>query len=571
MILFQFEGKDLYFGNPIQVIETYHINEVKQKLAEVEQAVAMGYYAAGFLTYEASAAFHSLTNIHKSSMPLLWFAIFSEPSAKNLPDTEQSFSISNWSPTISYHEYQEKIAMIHQEIKQGNTYQINYTQRLRASFSGEPFALYQKLVKAQKGNYSAFINTGKHHILSISPELFFKQDGSLLTTKPMKGTCLRGRNQAEDEAQRQWLFDSEKNRAENLMIVDLLRNDIGKIAEIGQVAVPKLFEIEEYPTVFQMTSTITAQLKRNISYAELFESLFPSGSVTGAPKLNSMKLIATLESEAREVYCGAIGYFTPDNKAVFNVPIRTCWIDSETKVAEYSIGGGITWDSDAQEEFQECFAKAKILTKAHTDFELLESLRLENGQFPLLHFHLERLAKSARFFKIAIDFIKLKQKLTGLADFYPHGLHKVRILIDHSGKTTLECLAIKETVETKSVYLAQMPIISQNDFLYHKTTNRDLFRPFQKEGFFDCLLWNEKEEITEFTTGNVVLQMSGELLTPPLSCGLLPGVMRESLLRKKIIKEQTVTLNQLKQVDKIWYVNSVRGWVEVQLRRHLND
>lgn len=566
MMLFQFENKNIVFENPLKIIETSDINEVVQKLEEIEQAVQTGLYAAGYLSYEATAAFQPLPAPLKTKLPLLWFAIYASKSdIQPNYQPQQGFTLSNWQPLLDYATYLQGFERIKREIEVGNTYQVNYTFRMRAKFTGNAFSFYEQLARTQKANYCAYLDTGRFKILSASPELFFKWQDGILTTRPMKGTIGRGSNEQEDKNQREWLFQSDKNRAENLMIVDLLRNDLGQIAEIDSVTVPKLFDIETYPTVFQMTSTVTATPLKDLSFVQLFAALFPCGSITGAPKLSTLKIISEIEPEPREIYCGAIGYFGPNKEALFNVPIRTCWIDTKTKIAEYSVGGGITWDSQPRDEYDECFMKAKILSRMHSDFQLLETIRLEAGQYTLLQAHLKRLTHTADFFDIVINPIAITEKLQQYGSAHPLGLYKVRLLISKNGEITVEGVKIEEIVGIQPVYLAAQPIISQNDFLYHKTTHRDVYAPFKKDGFFDCLLWNERGELTEFTTGNIVLQINGEKLTPPLSSGVLAGVMRETLLSKGEIMERVLLLNDLQTADKIWYINSVRGMIDVDL------
>ena len=327
-------------------------------------------------------------------MPLLWFGIFEKPSSFEGQGND-SFHLSDWTSKTSQPLYKAGFEKIKSEIKQGNTYQVNYTLRLQSQFSGDDYAFYQQLVKAQDSNYSAYLHTGRFRILSASPELFFHWKDDVITTRPMKGTVKRGLHYDEDVAQANWLADSVKNQAENVMIVDLLRNDVSVVAEQGSVHVPALFEIEQYPTVWQMTSTVKAKTRGEATVMDIFKALFPCGSITGAPKIKTMDIIQHVEDAPREVYCGAIGYITPNREAIFNVPIRTVWIDSETGQAEYGAGGGITWDSELTDEYGEALLKAKLLTVVRPDFQLLESFRLENGEYYLLQHHMERLMRGS--------------------------------------------------------------------------------------------------------------------------------------------------------------------------------
>ena len=334
-LLFDFANEQgikqpLFFTEPIKIIVATHQEEVLSKFSEVQMAVDSGYYAAGYVSYEAAPGLdEAYTVLSETQMPLLWFGIFERPSSFD-EQRNGSFHLSNWTSKTSKELYKAGFEKIKTEIKQGNTYQVNYTLRLQSQFSGDDYAFYKQLAKAQNSHYSAYLHTGKFRILSASPELFFHWKDNVITTRPMKGTVKRGLHMDEDQEQANWLANSMKNQAENVMIVDLLRNDVSVIAEQGSVHVPALFEIEKYPTVWQMTSTVKAKTKQETTVIDIFKALFPCGSITGAPKIRTTEIITNVETAPREVYCGAIGYITPNREAIFNVPIRTVWIDSET-------------------------------------------------------------------------------------------------------------------------------------------------------------------------------------------------------------------------------------------------
>ena len=570
-LLFEFANEQgmkqpILFSEPIQIIEANDQDEVLTKLSEVQKAVDSGYYAAGYVSYEAAPAFDKAYKVKsQTKMPLLWFGIFE----KSIPYEKQrigTFHLTDWKTETSEGQYEEGFKRIKTEIKKGNTYQVNYTLRLQSQFSGDDFAFYQQLAKAQNSNYSAYLNTGKFRILSASPELFFHWEDNMITTKPMKGTVKRGLDLVQDVDQANWLANSAKNHAENVMIVDLLRNDVSVIAEQGTVHVPSLFQIEKYPTVWQMTSTVKAKTKQETTVTDIFKALFPCGSITGAPKIKTMDIITNVENATREVYCGAIGYITPNSEAIFNVPIRTVWIDSETGQAEYGAGGGITWESQLTEEYAEAFLKAKLLTVVRPDFHLLESLRLENGEFYLLNLHLERLKKAAAYFDYPISEQEVVHKLEEFAEQHPEGIYKVRLIVAKSEKIEISGQIITEMNLPVSVKLAKAPIETNYPFIYFKTTNRTVYETFQKQSkdYFDVLLWNEKGEITEFTNGNIVIKMNGKFYTPPIACGLLAGTFREELLMNKKIEEKIITKDQLIKAEEIWFINSVRKWLKVE-------
>ncbi|WP_066304622.1 aminodeoxychorismate synthase component I [Bacillus sp. FJAT-29814] len=556
------------FQSPIEVIEANKIDEVLPCFQLVQDAVDNGYYAAGFLSYESAPAFDSAYKVKAGGkMPLLWFGIFQEPIHQAFGSKDSMYTLTEWKPSVTMDEYKQAITGIKHAIERGDTYQTNYTIRLNSSFQGDELAFFEKLIAAQASNYCAYINTGDYSILSASPELFFHLKDDTITTRPMKGTVKRGKTLAEDEAIADWLYHSEKNRAENLMIVDLLRNDLGMIAEPGTVSVPKLFEIEHYPTVHQMTSTITAQVSSDIKLVDIFRALFPCGSITGAPKISTMNIISELESAPREVYCGAIGYITPDKEAIFNVPIRTVLIDQASGQATYGVGGGITWDSTTEGEYAEILAKARLLEENRVEFQLLESLLWDNGSYFLLKEHLNRLNSSAKYFGFSLVMDDVHQALNNFSATLVKGQYKVRLLLSKNGEIIVEGSPITKQESAVKAVLADKPVDKENLFLYHKTTNRDIYTQFQRKkpaDAFDVLLWNQDGELTEFTNGNLVVEMEGQLWTPPISTGLLAGTYRDWLLNSGEIREKTLTLEDLEKATKIWFINSVRKWLEVQ-------
>ena len=547
-LLFDFANEQgiktpLFFTEPIKIIAANHVEEVLPKFIEVQKAVDSGYYAAGYVSYEAVPGFgEAYTVKSETQMPLLWFGIFESPNSL-VEKSLGSFQLSEWEAKTTKDAYKAGFETIKAEIKQGNTYQVNYTLRLQSQFSGDDYAFYEQLAKAQDSQYSAYLHTGKFRILSASPELFFHWKDDVLTTRPMKGTVKRGLQLDEDEAQAKWLAASKKNQAENIMIVDLLRNDVSVIAEQGSVHVPALFEIERYPTVWQMTSTVKAKTKQETTLLDIFKALFPCGSITGAPKIKTTEIITKVEDAPREIYCGAIGYITPNREAVFNVPIRTVWIDSETGQAEYGAGGGITWDSVLTDEYEEALLKAKLLTVIRPEFELLESFRLENGEYFLFSNHMERLKQAAKYFGFSFSESDIQNKLMQFAEDHPSGTYKVRLLVSKSGLIEVTGQLITEMTAPVSIKLAHSPINTGHPFIYFKTTNRSMYEVFQQQNkdYFDVLLWNEQGEITEFTNGNIVVKLNGKLYTPPIKCGLLAGTFRKELLIQKKIEEKIIT------------------------------
>jgi len=555
------------FKKPKDIIIAETMDEVMPSLKKIQNAVDQGYYAAGYLSYEAAPAFDPAFKVHKNNrMPLLWFGIFKQPVHESFDDGEK-FHTTDWVTQTNLEEYHQHINSIKQAIEDGDTYQVNYTIRMLSNFSGDSKSYYRKLAKKQAANYSAYLDIGDFSILSVSPELFFHLKDQKLTTKPMKGTVGRGMTPAKDRENAAWLYHSEKNRAENVMIVDLLRNDLGVIAKPGTVKVPKLFAIEEYPTVYQMTSTVTAEIPGTKDIAAIFKALFPCGSITGAPKISTMNIIHQLEKSPREVYCGAIGFITPEQEAIFNVPIRTVMIDHKTNIAQYGVGGGITWNSNNKEEYEEVLTKAKVLHAKRPAFHLLETLGCYDGEYLVLKEHMERLKQSADYFQFHRNIEEAEKKLLDFKKNHNEGSWKVRLLLAKDGEITVEGQEIPPNQTVAKTALAKTPVAKNDIFLYHKTTNRSVYKEKLQghEDKFDVLLWNENEELTEFTMGNVVVEMEGVLFTPPVSCGLLNGAYRRALLEKGIIHEKIIKVSQLPECSKVWFINSVREWIPADI------
>lgn len=560
----------LHFCNPLEVITTTDPTQVYPLLSHIEQQVNQhNFYAVGFITYEAAPAFDPVYRVQTPGvLPLLWFGLYRQP-LPGLPTTSKAdtYTLSDWQPTIDQATYETALAKIKSYIKRGETYQVNYTMRLRANFWGSPWGLFSKLIENQRGEYAAYIDTGSTAICSVSPELFFRRDGATIISKPMKGTAARGLTLAQDQQQSNWLQNSEKNRAENVMIVDMIRNDLGRVAQAGSVQVPQLFEVEQYPTILQMTSTVTA--KTQASTADIMAALFPCASITGAPKVRTMEIIRELETEPRGIYTGCIGYLAPNQQAQFNVAIRTVAIDKQRGVAEYGVGGGIVWDSDSGSEYQECQIKARVLTEARPRFDLLETILWEpqSGYF-LLPEHLHRLVESARYFNIPINYEQLIDRLATLVEPFNQP-HRVRLLVAPDGQFTTQAIPFDLTPSRRlwRVAIAATPVDSNNPFLYHKTTNRQVYTKARqaRPGFDDVILWNEHGQITEATIANVVIKRGDDLITPPVECGLLAGTYRAHLLAQNEIREQIITVDELKQSEQIYLINSVRRWVEVEV------
>ncbi|MDP9728100.1 para-aminobenzoate synthetase/4-amino-4-deoxychorismate lyase [Alicyclobacillus tengchongensis] len=600
------QPEQLCFSQPIKIFTAHQLSEVRPVLQNVESWSRSGYYAAGFLSYEAAPAFDDAYQVcaQQTELPLAWFAIFADVqhghSTAKSPQTASINLPNQWRPSKTEQQFADDLDTIRRLIEAGETYQMNYTYRLHTILNENPQTLYEYWKEQQNCPYAAYLEFPGWRLLSFSPELFFRTSASresserILLTKPMKGTAEKGRWLEETLYNRDWLKQSEKNRAENLMIVDLLRNDMSRICKIGSVHVPVLFEIEEYPTVWQMTSTICGNLQPNVRLEDIFSALFPCGSITGAPKIQTMRRIAELEAEPRGVYCGAIGYVKPGGDALFNVAIRTVTLHQEgnTWQAEYGVGGGITIDSTPTEEWRETQAKTAFLRQNrspfyHKEFALLETLLLQDGQFVLLEEHMERLRSSAAFFHFPLPEERILADLHSLsiANFQEAAL-RVRLTVDAKGGYDInfqptermhgrtDALPNPESTRQNPVLkimLAQNPVDSTNLFLYHKTTYRNLYQVHvsTNPNVLDTLLWNERGEVTEFTIGNLVVWDKGRYWTPHRHCGLLAGTLRQHLLKRGLVEESVLTLDDVLHAEHLWFINSVRGWRKVEICKNI--
>lgn len=559
----------LRFTAPVETVAARTHAEVLPALRRVEQAAEARFHAAGFITYEAAPAFDPALSVKApGALPLVWFGIYSRSAEwPHTPDIRPPEGPAPaWVPSVTGEAYRGAIGRTKELIARGDTYQVNYTWRLRAAFRGDPWALFGELYGAQEVPYAACVDLGNHVLCSVSPELLFSLDGDRIATRPMKGTAPRGLSWTDDEARRRELGLSPKNRAENIMIVDMMRNDLGRIARTGSVEVPRLFEVERYRTLFQMTSTVRALTDAPVS--EIFRALFPSPSVTGAPKVRTMQIIAELEDSPRGIYTGAVGFLAPGRRAQFNVAIRTVHVDRAAGRAEFGTGGGITWDSVDREEYDECLTKGLVLAGSAPASDLLETLLWRPGRgYFLLDGHLERLSQSARYFGFPVDGRSVRERLETAALAFGPAPQRVRLLLGSCGEIRIESEPLAAGPRTWRVALARGPVDPASPFLYHKTTNRALYDRARADlpGHDDVILWNGRGEITESTIANVAARIRGDWITPPISCGLLPGVYRGHLIERGRLREGTIRLRDLEDAERLALVNSVRGWVPCRL------
>ncbi|WP_051237301.1 chorismate-binding protein [Ottowia thiooxydans] len=590
----------LAFGQPKQCLVARTVDEV---IAVIEQADALaraGAWCVGHISYEAAPAFDRAFEqvFHRTferpfqspSRPagdgvLARFFVYDKPLDQKAAEQasrvgENATASVDWDDGPRRSDFDSAFDAIQQAITDGELYQVNLTTRQTGTFQGDPLSLFDRLRAAQPNAYAAYIadiaaavgtdqgtdtNSGGT-ILSVSPELFFDWRNDRLLCSPMKGTAPRGHTAEHDEVLRQKLLASPKERAENVMIVDLLRNDMSRVAEPHSVKVRQLFQSQAWPTVWQLTSDIEARTRSGTSLVDVLRALFPCGSVTGAPKLRAMTHIAALEPQARGVYCGAIGVLQPGGAATFNVPIRTLVLRGNQ--IHYGVGSGITSDATADGEWAEWRHKRAFAERASQPFELLETLRLSQGTLIHLEPHLDRMRASAAHFDFVWDDNTLQQALRDLLDGHPVGEWRVRLLSHRNGQVQAQAFPLEASPAEVTVQLATRHAVGcDGDFFRHKTTRRahyDAFAP-TTPGVFDTLLWNEQGQLTEFTRGNVALKVAGEWLTPPLSCGLLPGIGRGQLLKKGELREAVLTTEDLDQAQAIAFFNSLRGWLNAKL------
>jgi para-aminobenzoate synthetase / 4-amino-4-deoxychorismate lyase len=554
----------LAFGEPDQVLMARTLDEVAGVLQQVQACAQAGQWCVGYVRYEAAPAFDAALQVHasqESDGPLAWFGVHHATLAHEAPwqDLTPEPAVE-WQPMLDRAAFDTGMVSIHASIANGEFYQVNYTAPLVAAFNGAALPWFHALRRAQPRAYSAFIDTGDEQVLSVSPELFFDWNDGHLLSRPMKGTAPRGGTPEEDAAQAQALRSSPKEQAENVMIVDLIRNDLSRVAQPFSVKVPRLFHLEALPSVWQMTSDVEAKSREGTTLVDVFNALFPCGSITGAPKVQAMRTLRALEPEARGVYCGAVGVVRPGGHATFNVAIRTVVVRDGT--ARCGIGSGITADARPDGEWAEWQSKRRFLERASQPFELLETLALRDGQWNHLENHLLRMAGAAQHFGFVWTPEMVRTALDALQAAHPQGAWRVRLLLQPDGHCTSQAFALTETPQPVRLQLADHPLQSaHSEFVRFKTTRRahyDAFTPTDPQ-VFDTILWNANGELTECTRGNLALQLDGQWVTPALACGLLSGVERAVLLRRGVLVERVLRVEDLQRAQGLMFLNSLRG------------
>lgn len=553
------------FTQPIKELKTRELDQVVGLLAQVEAYQKAGYYVVGYVSYEAAPAFEEKLQVHPApllSEYLLYFTVHEEVQTAPIPLSYEEVDMPDqWQERTTAQEYEQAIATIHHHIRQGNTYQVNYTVQLEQDLPADSFAIYNRLVVEQGAAYNAYVEHDDLAVISISPELFFKKDGNLLTTRPMKGTTNRGLTTETDLAQAAWLARDPKNRAENMMIVDLLRNDMNRISEIGSEKVVKLCDVEQYSTVWQMTSTIQSQLRPEIGLVETFQALFPCGSITGAPKISTMDIIKNVEKAPRGVYCGTVGILLPNGSSIFNVAIRT--IQKQGKHAIYGVGGGITWDSTWEAEYRETKQKSAVLYRKNPQFDLITTGKISQGQLTFLDQHLERLADSCRYFTYPFDSESIRDQIQEICQQVEINKdYRLRIALSKDGSIHLDCQPLQELPnDFCQVKLVLQEQNLQTAFTFFKTSHRPHLTLEKQEQIY----YNKDGALLETSIGNLVLKLKGKLYTPPLELGILNGIYRQDLLQTGQVTEKILTLEDLKTAEAVYGCNAVRGLYQLRL------
>ncbi|HRP93466.1 MAG TPA: aminodeoxychorismate synthase component I [Ignavibacteriaceae bacterium] len=562
------------FLKPKAIVKIKSLRNIDESFSQIDGFIEKGLIGYSLLNYEAGYLFEKRLNRYlPKNENLIQFFFYDKKDLIKIKSSKidfnfkQKFQIKNFKLNTTKNEFLKSIKKIKSYIEEGDTYQVNYTMKGKFNFEGSYSGLFSHLLFNQSARYIAIINNFKDVIISLSPELFFEIEKSKIISKPMKGTTKRGIETAVDSLIKYELENSEKNRAENVMIVDLIRNDLGKISKYGSVNVKNIFEVEKYESVYQMISTIESKLRKNIKLSDVLKNIYPCGSITGAPKMRTMEIINELEKEPRGIYTGGIGLIG-ESKITFNVPIRTLTINKKSGKGEIGLGSGIVWDSVASEEYEETKLKGKFLSQPEKPFEIFETMLLKDSKIFLLDGHLNRLQQSAEFFLFKFDKKSIEEQLEKIIKNIDVKSYRLRISLNKFGKLSYSLSILSELSKNIDVIVSTNRINSKNKFQYFKTTNRTLYnREYQKyssKGFFDIIYLNEFNEVSEGAISNIFIYKNDVISTPPLSAGILGGVYRKHLLKNNsMIRERRLHINDLIEADKIILTNSLRGEVVV--------
>ena len=571
----QGDSSAVLLHSAIRVLRTESADQVPEILQQVEASTAAGHVVAGFLAYEAGAVFELRTHPRAASTPVAWFGVYPGthvstlgPSDLGAPDHLTVPVVQDFRLNVTREEHRAAVLRVKDHIAAGDTYQANYTCHGRFTMPIDPWSYFLALVSAHPVPYAAYLNLGDTQILSLSPELFLRKRGATIESRPMKGTRPRGRTKEEDDALARALATSEKDRAENVMILDMMRNDLGRFCEVGSVTVPEMFAVERYRSVWQMTSRVTGAVRPGVSLVRIMADTFPAASITGAPKRRTMDIIRNLEREARGVYTGTIGLFMPSGDFTCNVAIRTL-VHRDGRV-NLGLGAGIVWDSDPDAEYEETLLKSHFAFSPRPRLRLFETLRLdEEGRYAYAADHAARLAQSAEYWGFPFDDTRFRQALRDVAAQRAGVAQRVHAELDASGDVHVQAVPLPSQPATPwRILIASHRTHSRDPLLFHKTTERapyaDALALAQGLGFDETLFINERGYLTEGAYTNLFVRLDGAWVTPPILDGLLPGIWRTHFMRETGASERSLTPADLSRAEAIVQGNSVRGAMPVR-------
>ena len=573
------------FKKPIEIVSVYKKEDLKYAFKFIQKFIDKKYYGYSLINYEAGFLFEEkLEKCHRShDKKLIQFCFFNKNEIKKVRSSKILFNesqgkeyiISNFKLNKSKAQYLDALKKIREYLKEGDTYQVNHTMKGIFNFSGSYASFFQTLLFNQSAKYAAFINNVEEYIVSLSPELFFEQKGKKIRSQPMKGTTGRGFNQDSDEQSVTELKNSEKNIAENVMIVDLIRNDLGRICRYGSIRVPVLFDLEKYESLFQMVSTVEGKLRKKTKMKDIIESIFPCGSVTGAPKIRTMEIINEIENEERNIYTGSIGLITP-KEIKMNVAIRTLTLNKDSSEGIIGLGSGIVWDSDHHKEYEEVLLKSKFLTDPIEYFEIFETMRYEGGEIKYLDEHVRRLKSASDHFLFKFPKKKIMTRIEkSISELDQGQIKKIKLTLNKWGEIKIEISDLPDSRDKVYVIISKNKISSTDRFRYSKTTNRKLYdeeyASYKSKEFYEVLYLNEENEFAEGSRSNIFLKKSNQWFTPPLISGALPGIYRNYFIKNNInTSEKSIKIDDFFQADGLMLTNALRGEIRVN-RLYIND
>lgn len=565
-------GVTRFFRDPIRIISADHPDDLDAAFESIEAAQNAGQYIAGFLSYELGYLLEpSLRPLwQKTETPLLNLGVFEsgpEPApgdclyTADIPDLKLT-------PSWTFEVYKDRFRKIQRYLKAGDVYQINLTFPMTGQTEALAHQIYAAFRRTQLGRYGGVVSLGGTDIISFSPELFFEKKDMSLRMRPMKGTRPRLADPLSDQALLKQMRDEPKSQAENLMIVDLLRNDLSRLCEAGSVTVPELFALETYPTLHQMTSQVEGRLTENKNWQEIFTGLFPCGSVTGAPKIRAMEIIKELESRPRGAYCGSVGYIAPNGDACFNVAIRT--VQKTGQNIRYDVGSGIVLDSEPEDEYRECLLKARILTAPRKGF--FETFRWERETgYQRLEAHKKRFLKASEAFNIHIHPDEIDRVLNAQTFEFGDVPYRVRLSYDFLSGLSLEATPLKDIAVPLKVAVSQYRLTQARQTTAHKVESRNFYdgertrlKSLLDLDIDEVLFLNEEDSLSEGSFTSLFIEENGKLVTPHLK-NILPGVFRAELIKQEKAIEDIISLSRLREAKNVYVGNSLRGLMKVEL------